>query len=394
MFSFAFALAESALFSLSPWRRRRLHSQTPKLASHLRLLADQPQDLLATVVLGSTIANALMVGPTLVMIFYGNWHPWVALPTIGFSILILCEVVPKTLALRLPDEWTRYLIGPTVTAHRILQPIHGIAQRINEAILNHIIPAGFRPQSQTTDEDYQELLELGTQAGTLDPEEKEIILEIISLDSKKVGEVMTPRTQIASISNTLNPQEMLAAASLHRHTRLLIHAETEDEIKGVLDARALILNPETPPHELMEEPKFVPESMNLWELFVSFQNQPEKLAVVLDEYGGVAGLITVEDILEEVMGPLFQETDPEDTKVEALGHDRWLVGGLVPVEEFQLQCPAFRALESVDTVGGHMSTLLGRIPQSAETVQHGGLKFTARTLEKTRIKTIIVERSR
>ncbi|MCS1409393.1 MAG: Magnesium and cobalt efflux protein CorC [Verrucomicrobia subdivision 3 bacterium] len=395
--SFAFALAESALFSLSPWQTKKLAENDPKLRGLLQGLRDRPQDFLATIVLGNTIANTLILGIALHMVFRAEWGAWVTLPVIGFVLLIGCEIVPKTLALRLPEKWTQALLRPTALTQNILRPIHLLAQRTNEKILQAIIPSSVRSRSQTTDEDYQELVEMGAQSGTLDEDEKEIILEIISLDSKSVGDVMTPRSQIAKIPYGLEPEEMLAAANRYQHTQLLLEKppqdddQSQDEIIGVLDARRLILNPNTDIDELMDVPSFVPETMNLRELFIGFQKQPQKLAVVLDEYGQTAGIITLEDILEEIMGPIFQDERAAPPDIERLGPGRWRASGLAPIEDFAKEYAAIGEVEEVDTMGGLMATLLAHIPNEPASAEFRGLRLTARVSDQTRIRDLLVE---
>ena len=142
------------------------------------------------------------------------------------------------------------------------------------------------------------------QQGALAQSEKEIILQIISLDRRTAREVMKPRSQMAAISDDLPIEEMIAAARKHKHRRLPIYDETPDTIVGILNTRALLLDPQIDLADAIEFPSFVPESMNLLQLFKSLQRQQRGLAIVLDEFGGTAGVVTMEDILEEVIGKI------------------------------------------------------------------------------------------
>ena len=157
------------------------------------------------------------------------------------------------------------------------------------------------------------------QQGTLAQSEKEIILQIISLDRRTAKEVMKPRSQMAAISDDLSIEEMIAAARKHKHRRLPIYDETPDTIVGILNTRALLLDPQIDLADAIEFPSFVPETMNLLQLFKSLQRQQRGLAIVLDEFGGTAGIVTMEDILEELVGKIRGEAEAEGFVMEKLG---------------------------------------------------------------------------
>ena len=389
--SFVFALAESALFSLSPWQTKRLAEQFPSVRPQLDQLESQPQDLLATIVLGNTLANTIIGALCFSMVLRSHWNPMPTLFLLGLLLLVGCELIPKTIAVRLPERWTLSLLRPALLAQKILRPIHLVAQQTNERILHRLIPTSIQPQTQPTDADYQELVELGAQTGTLAPEEKEIILEIISLDEKTAADVMTPKSQIATTPQDLDPESMLEAATKFRHTRLLIQREESEEIIGVLDAQSLILNPQADLDTLMDVPKFIPETMNLWDLFVRFQKNRRQIAVVLDEYGETAGIVTAEDILEEITGPIYDREKEGQTRIERIGKDRWLVSGLATIEDFASHCNRIGEVEGLDTMGGLLASLLAHIPGSRTSISFRGLRMTAHRIGPRRIEKIIVE---
>ena len=168
---------------------------------------------------------------------------------------------------------------------------------MNEAILKLAAPQFMKPPPALTDGEYHELLEMAYQQGTLAESEKEIILQIISLDQRMVRDVMRPRTGMACISDDATVEEMIAAARKFKHRRLPIYDETPDTIVGILNTRALLLDPKIDLADAIEFPSFVPETMNLLQLFQSLQKQQRGLAMVLDEFGGTAGMVTMEDIL-------------------------------------------------------------------------------------------------
>src|SRR5258707_6015868 len=350
--SFFFALAETALFSLSKWQARQLAEREPRAgAIVLRLLAE-PQDLLATMVLGNTFASAAILATALWMGFNGRWPLLITIASMLALILIGCEVLPKTLAVRKPERWALRVARPLRLVVSLTVPLCRVAQRINGVIIKKFIPQSVQPHALLTDADYQELLELAYQHGTLAESEKEIILQIINLDRRIAREVIKPRSQMAAIPDDLSIEDMLAAARKHKHRRLPLYDETPDTIFGSLNTRALLLVPQIDLADAMELPSFVPETMNLLQLLKSLQRQQRGLAIVMDEFGGTAGLVTMEDILEEMIGKIRAEVEAERFVMEKLGPGKWRVSGALRLDDFRRGYPSLRQEGEAETIGG------------------------------------------
>ena len=317
--SFFFALAETALFSLSKWQARQLSEREPRAGGIVVRLLAEPQDLLATMVLVNTFATAAILATALWMAFNGRWPFAATIAGMLALILIGCEVLPKTLAVRKPERWALRVARPLQLVITLTLPLRRVAQRVNGAILKRFTPQSVQSHFLLTDADYQELLELAFQRGTLAQSEKEIIFQIINLDRRIAKEVMKPRSTMSAISDDLSIEEMIAAARKFKHRRLPIYDETPDTIVGILNTRALLLDPQVDLSEAIELPSFVPETMNLLQLLKSLQRQQRGLAIVLDEFGGTAGLVTMEDILEEMIGQIRREVEIERFVMEKLG---------------------------------------------------------------------------
>jgi CBS domain containing-hemolysin-like protein len=248
-----------------------------------------------------------------------------------------------------------------------------------------------QPQSALTDADYQELIELAFQQGTLAQSEKEIILQIISLDRRTVREVMKPRAQMAAISDDLPIEDMVVAARRYKHRRLPIYDETPDTIVGILNTRALLLDPQIDLSEAVEFPSFVPESMNLLQLLKSLQRQQRGLAIVLDEFGGTAGIVTLEDILEELIGRIRGEMEADGFLMEKLGPGRWRVSGTLRLDDFRREYPHLGDVPEVETMGGLLMSLLEVVPNPGESATFRGLKLTTHSADERRVREVLVE---
>ena len=390
--SFFFALAEAALLSLSKWQARQLAERHPRAGAVVARLLEQPQDLLATMALGNTFANAAMLAVVLQMVFDGRWPFVLTVALLLALILIGCEVLPKTLAVRQPERWARRTGWLLLLFQKLTAPLSYVAQKMNEVILKLAAPQFAKPSPALTDGEYHELLEMAYQQGTLAESEKEIILQIVSLDQRMVRDVMRPRTGMACISDDATVEEMIAAARKFKHRRLPIYDETPDTIVGILNTRALLLDPKIDLADAIEFPSFVPETMNLLQLFQSLQKQQRGLAVVLDEFGSTAGIVTMEDILGQIVGKIHAEArQPEGFVMENLTPGRWRVNGTMRLDDFRREFPALGNVAEVETMGGLLVHLLGVVPNTGESATFNGLKLTAQVVDDRRVRELLVE---
>jgi len=316
------------------------------------------------------------------------------LTLVGAFLLILlgCEVVPKTLAVRMPEAWALRVAQPMIFLVRVSRPLRQVAQRANEALLRLLIPKSIQPQTTLTDADYKELIELAFQQGTLAASEKEIILQIIQLDHRTAKDVMRPRARMACLPDDLPVEEMIAAARRFGHERLPLYDESPDTIVGILNCRTLLLDPNCGLEDVIEFPSFVPESMNLLQLLGALQRQKRGLAIVLDEFGSAAGLVTMEDIIEAIVGQIRSEGEAPGFVMEQVALDRWRVNGTMRVEDFRREYPALGELPGVDTMGGLLVALKEVVPQTGESAVFGGVKLTALAADERRVREVMVER--
>jgi CBS domain containing-hemolysin-like protein len=392
--SFFFALAETAVFSLSKWQARKLAEHSPGSGSVVVRLLATPEDLLATMVLGNTLANSAMLTVGLWLAFGGlggRWGLWLIVAGLLLVTLIGCEVLPKTLAVRRPERWSLRVARPLAVLHRIARPFHQVAQRVNVGLLHRVVPITKQPQAALSDAEYQELVELAYQQGTLAEAERDIILQIIRLDHRTAKEVMRPRARMQCISDDLSVEEMVAAARKFKHRRLPIYDETPDTIVGILNTRVLLLDPQIELSEAIEFPSFVPETMNLLQLLQSLQRQKRGMAIVLDEFGGTAGLVTMEDILGELVGAMRGERAAGGFIMEKLAAGRWRVNGTMRIDDFRREHPALAEVAEMETMGGLLMSLLDVVPAPGESATFRGLKLTAQVTDERRVRELLVE---
>ena len=390
--SFFFALAESALFSLGKWQLRQFGEGDSRQGKLVSDLLQKPHDLLATIVLGNTLANAVIVVTGIFVAMGEGWPLKLILPVLLCFVLFGTEVAPKALGVRAPEFWSMRVAPSMAVFVWISRPVRQVAQHIVAVILRLLVPKSLKPQVGVSDEEYQELLDLAHQQGTIAAGEKEIILQIIKLDRHTAGDVMRPRSQMACIPDDLSLDEMVAAAQKFKHRRLPVYDENPDTIVGVLNTRVLLLDPDRDMESALEFPSFVPESMNLLLLLKSLQRQQRGVAIVLDEFGSTAGLVTLEDILESIVGEIRGEGEPEGFVIEKIDDGSWRVSGTMRLEDFRREHPALPEFPGIETMGGLLVHVAEVVPSVGESVTLTSLRLTVRVADDRRVRELVVEK--
>lgn len=389
---FFFALAEAALFSLGRWRARQLASDDRKRGALVVRLLARPQDLLATLALGGAVAHAGLLIVGLWMALTGQWPLWWTLGSLALVILFGVEVLPKTLAVRRASQWSLLVAAPVSVFLKLIGPVRKVAQGLIDGLLRIRSKSASPTQTGVSDSEYEELLEMATQQGALAVEEKEIILEIIKLDQSTAKEAMTPRAQLDCVSDELSVEEMIREARKHKRRRLPVYDETPDTIVQVLDTRKLLLHPDADLEEVLETPSFVPETMNLLQLLTSLQRQKRGMAIVVDEFGGTDGVITIEDILEEIVGDIRSEGETAEQEMQRQGRGRWRVKGSMRLDDFRDEYPGLEDVPDIETMGGLLTNRLEMVPVSGQSTIVGGLRLTALDCDERRVFELQVER--
>lgn len=388
--SFFCALTEAALFSLGRWRMQQLAESSPA-GARLQALLGQSREVLAAILLGNTFANAAMVATVLWVLLKNDVPVFAPMVALFIFNLLCCEVLPKALGVRAPEFWAVRLARPAEFLTRFSLPLRRLANGI-ENLVTRAIPGRLRPaQPVLSDQEYQDLLEIAFQQGTLARSEKEIISRIVSLDRTTVGDVMIPRARMSAIPDNLSIEEMVEAARRLKHTRLPMYDETPDTIVGILNTRSLLLNPSIDLSEAIEFPSFVPSSMNLLQLFQALQRQKRGLAIVLDEFGSCAGLVSAHDILEQLVGQIRRDPAARGFTMEKLSPGKWRISGAASVEDFRREYPNIGEVPDVDTMGGLLVRELEVVPTAGQSATFRGLKLTAQIVDDRRVHELIAE---
>jgi putative hemolysin len=407
-----FALAETALISIRHSWVRVLVEQKHRLAHHLASLKEEPTRFLSTVQVGMTLLGFLAsavaatnlatplyrtlkpLEPFLeTQLLYGLSVVAVTLLT-GFANIIFGEIVPKSIAVTYPERVALAIAMPMVFFDRLFAPPVWLVNALTRLILK---PLGIQPQRLApvvSEEELRVLVEAGEEQGVIEEQEKEMIQSIFEFAETIAREVMTPRVDMKCLPITATPQEAIELIRQTGHSRIPVYEGSVDNILGVLHAKDLLRLCEGASlkfslREVIRPAYFVPESKRVVELLQELRRQRMHMAIVQDEYGGTAGLVTLEDLVEEIVGEIQDEYDVEQEEpVQTLPDGSLLIDARMHLDDVSelLQTPL--ESEEFDTLGGFVFGLLGHQPQEGEVVTANGWQLRVHAVEGHRIRTV------
>lgn len=396
-FSAFFSGTETALFSLSKLQLRRLRQEHPQQGQIISQLLDQPHRLLSTILLGNTIVNvsAAIVGYGVLQTLTPDHAEALAVPVMTVLILLFGEVTPKTIAIRNAEFFAARLARLTQWAVASASHIRRTAEALSVRLVNAIerLPyfSNRKVRTTPTEDEYRTLLGVSERAGVLRKEERYMVNKILALENMQVKEIMTPRVDMQCIEDSLGPDEMTAALRKIKHRRVPIIHETPDTVEGMLNVKDFLINPSRELDEVVEMPSFVPETMSVARLLKNFRKQEHPVAVVVDEYGVTQGMVTLEDILEEIVGEIEDEFDASEIMLQKLDNGRYLINGKARLALVNEQCGLNLKSADVETIAGWMIAQLGTLPKEGEQVNVDKVRATARKVIKNRVSEVLLE---
>jgi CBS domain containing-hemolysin-like protein len=273
----------------------------------------------------------------------------------------------------------------------IAEPISRSLQELAERIADLFAKERPFPQDRLDDEELEALVEMGVEEGALSAGEKEMIQEIIKLGDKTVKDCMTPRVDAFALPDTLTNEEVIAQVRVKRHGRVPVYGDSPDEILGILDVKGFLLDYHEHYTERLEAPSFVPETMRALDLLRGFLTHTQRLAIVVDEFGGTEGVVTFNDIVEEVIGDAVPRGD-EVLYIEELGNGKWLASGSARLDDLGELVGVQLEREGLDTIGGLIFNQLGYVPRPGAIVEIPPLRLEIRQSSRRRVLEVAVER--
>jgi putative hemolysin len=412
-----FVAAEIALVSVRRSRIEQLVDEGRPGARRVRRLLDEPGKFLAVSQLGLTVIGffasayaAVSLTEQLTGLLAGagvdsgtaqGVSLIIVTVLLALFTIVFAELVPKTLALANAERFAFTLSLPVEFLARALSPVIATLTGITNAITG-LLGAQVSTEAQITAEELRLIVERGGEQGVLEAEEEQMINAVIELGTRRVHEVMVPRIAMVTLSAEATIGQAIDSIVEEGHSRIPVYEDTVDEIVGIVYAKDLLPflkagAPETPDlRALLRTPVFVPESMTVDDLLHELQRRKVHLAIVLDEYGGTAGLVTIEDLLEEIVGEIQDEYDEEEPMIVKLSEDEARVDGRASVDDlaeiFETHVP-LEDEDEYDTVGGLIYHRIGGVPKPGDQVAVDGLTLTVETTDGRRVSKVLVVRS-
>ena len=390
LFSAFFSSAETCMFSLNSLQIDRLHSRHPKAAKRVEEMLNNPTRLLSTILIGNTLVNvtASALGFAIMKTLRVEHAEAVAIPTMTILLLIFGEVAPKRLAISRPADLASFYSPILTVLIPLFKPFRLALEKTAALFAKDLHVSG----KTLTEDEFLTVVEVGEEEGVLDEEERTMVDGIIRLEETQASDVMTPRVDLIGIDVTDTPEEQEAAARSCRYRYLPLYRESLDSIEGFLDVPRFLLSAGHDLNVAIIQPHFVPETAPLDALLATFQKEHFRIAVVSDEFGGTAGLITRGDILEEIAEDVDNEYGEEALTIQKLSETSWLVDGSMSLEDINYELDMDLEADGADRIAGWVGAVAERIPRPGEVVEDQGCRATVQTVRRQRILLVMIEK--
>lgn len=395
-----FSLSETALISSNKLRIRKLGEEGIESALVVERLMEHPNRLLATILVGNNTVNvsAAAIATSLAINFFGSKGVGIAIGVFTFVILVFGEITPKCLGFQKAERISLLVAKPLDFLVNVLYPLVRALTFITKIILKPFGGEVTKLSPYVTEEEIKMLVEVGEREGTIEKREREMIHSIFEFTDKVAREVMIPRVDMDCVDVNLDLNKALNIVLRTKHHRIPVYQGSIDNIIGIVNAHDLL-------HYLREQKGanlrdiarsayHVPETKKLGELFREMQEKRTQIAIVADEYGGTAGLITLEDLLEEIVGEILDEYDAEEPPIEILDEHRVLVDAKTSIKELNEAAGLNLPEEDFETIGGLVFNKFGRIPSAGEKIRIKNITITVEKMRGRRISKLKITKPR
>jgi putative hemolysin len=407
-FNAFFAGSEIAIISLKKTRIQQLQEAGNKRADILKRLTDEPSRFLATIQVGVTLAGFLAsasaasnIADSVAGIIERLGVPFLVSASNGIAIVVVTimvsfftlvfgELVPKRMALQKSEDIALKVARPIQLLAKLTAPFIRFLTWLTNRLVTLLGGDPHTSGSKVTEEEIRMMIDVGQEEGVFEQTETDMINSIFEFDDTVVREVMTPRVDIISISANAKLDEIIDTVASVKYSRIPVYQDSIDDIVGILYVKDLLgllkdRDEDFSLGNMMRDPYFVPENKKIDHLFKELQQIKVHMAIVVDEYGGTAGLVTIEDLIEEIVGNIQDEYDEEEVDFEIINPDIMKVNGMITIDEvnelFDVELPE----DEWETIGGFVMGLAGKVPVSGQQIRYGDLVFSIEKMDDRRV---------
>ena len=410
-----FSGSETALFSLNKVQVERLRQGTGRSGTVVARLLDTPRRLLITILVGNMFVNVACASlvASFATGFLGNKGVGLAAGITTILLLIFGEVSPKTVAVHNAEPVSKLVAYPIDLFSKLIFPLRIMLRFVTNSLMRFIGRGNIPIEDRLTTEELRVMVDVAEEEGSIKKQEKEMLNAIFDLRSITAAEIMVPRTEMVCISAESTLQQLFDLARAEGRSRIPVYGDGIDHISGIAYVRDFTM---WRSHDILKmtighflenrhklwsrgrdtlvrQPFFVPETRTAMGLFQDFRYKGVQMAIVLDEYGGTDGLVTMEDLVEELVGEIAQEYDPSPEGFRMLDDFSTVVSGTTSIRNVNRKLKlALSTEQDIDTIGGYVLHLFGRMPKKGETSCSDGLEFEIAGVDRQRISQVVIRR--
>lgn len=392
MLSAFFSSAETALTTVNKIRIRNLVDEKVKNAALVAKLNEDPNRLLSTILIGNNIVNisasALMT--TFVTNRFGSVAVGIGTGILTLVVLICGEIVPKTIATIHAEKISLRYAKVIYLLTRLLTPVIAVLNVVSGGFMKLIHMDAKRPGIQITEDELLTLVEVSHEEGVIETEERQMITNVVDFGDSLAKDVMVPRMEMITVPDDISYHELVAMFEEDKYSRLPVYNETVDNVIGIVNLKDIFFyqgnKEEFKVTDMIREAYFTYEFKKTSELLIEMRQARYPMAIVLDEYGATAGLITLEDLIEEIVGEIRDEYDgDEEDDIQEIGEHEYMVLGTTKLDDFNEFFGVNLSSDDYDSIAGHVIGLLEHIPEEGESIADGRITFTVKVVDKNRI---------
>lgn len=390
-----FSASETSLMSLSKIRIRHMQEEGVKGAKLVGSLIEDPNSLLGSILVGNNVVNiaATSISTSLFMSLLGNNGVTVATLVMTILVLIFGEITPKTIAANNSEKVAIFVSKPIKVIIFILRPIVWVFNLITGFIFKILGVDNKNNQPYITEEELKTMVNVSHEEGVLEIEERQIINNVFQFGDMQAKEAMVQRLDMVAINSEDSYDEIIEMFKTEKLSRMPVYNDSIDDIIGILNIKDVIfLNDEEIEKfnikDYIREPFFTYEFKKITQLLEEMKIEKSQMAIVVDEYGGTSGLITIEDLIEVIVGDIEDEYDEEEDEIIVIKEDEYIVEGSTKITDVNELIGVKLESEEFDSIGGFIIGHLRRLPEENEVIQVDNIKFCIESLDKNRIKKI------
>jgi putative hemolysin len=391
-----FSGSETALIGIS---RERVHllADTDPRGRRLEQLVSDPARMLSTLLVANNTVNVLSASVATILfvsLIGETWGPWVATGVMTAVLLIFGEITPKTIAARHPETFSLRVAPVIWNLSIVLAPVARFFSAITRGLLKLLRINVDGDADGVTEDDIRALAALGQRGGQIEEAEREIIDALFHLADTSVRDVMTPRLDIVTVPTPVTAENLRQAVTETGHSRFPVTADGLDDLQGIVHVKDLLRENDNGDDvaPLLKSPNYVPETMSVLDTLEEMRSNRYGMAVVVDEHGGVEGIVTIKDLVAELVGELQDEFDAGTPSVTQIARGVWIADGRLDIDDLASAIDRPIPEGPYSTVGGYIITAFARIPGRGDHVVNEGLRFTVLAMDRQRVDRIKVER--